>query len=238
MSIKQNLKMLTTGAILGGVLFSGVSYAASEMSIDVYFQPLKYFFDGVEKKAPADQQGFIYNGTTYVPLRFVSEALGKDVGYDAPTFGIYVGKQKEGTETYLEDMQTLTSNQNQGNFKKISTFKTNVGTQFVHGYQVGTYGLYSDNLGRMTNEYLLNGNFKSFQALLAPGEGWNTLNKQENIGHIEIYADDKLVYKSENIASNTTQPVAVNVNLTGVLKLKIDLIQGTGLGLLDAKFIQ
>ena len=67
----KGLRYVTVGVVLGGVLFSGVSYAATAINIAVNFQPLKYFFDGVEKKAPADQQGFIYNGTTYVPLRFV-----------------------------------------------------------------------------------------------------------------------------------------------------------------------
>lgn len=43
MSKLKRMKDVTVGVVLGGVLFSGVSYAAST-SIDVSFQPLKYFF--------------------------------------------------------------------------------------------------------------------------------------------------------------------------------------------------
>lgn len=60
MSKLKRIKDVTVGVVLGGMLFSGMSYAASATSIDVYFQPLKYFFDGVEKKAPEEQQGFVY----------------------------------------------------------------------------------------------------------------------------------------------------------------------------------
>ncbi|CAG7648699.1 peptidylprolyl isomerase [Paenibacillus allorhizosphaerae] len=85
------------GLVLGlslGVMMTGSIAFASGTQIEVYFQNLKYMFDGVEKK-PTEEQGagFIYNGTTYVPLRFVSEALGKEVGYDADTETIWVGKK-------------------------------------------------------------------------------------------------------------------------------------------------
>ncbi|CAG7611184.1 Foldase protein PrsA [Paenibacillus solanacearum] len=83
------------GLVLGlslGVMMTGSIAFASGTQIEVYFQNLKYMFDGVEKKPTEGQgAGFIYNGTTYVPLRFVSEALGKEVGWDAETETIWVG---------------------------------------------------------------------------------------------------------------------------------------------------
>lgn len=50
---------------------TAAAYASRGSQIEVYFQKMKYMFDGMEKK-PATEQGFIYNGTMYVPLRFVS----------------------------------------------------------------------------------------------------------------------------------------------------------------------
>ncbi len=55
------------------------SAATASKTIQVTFLPIKYLFDGVEKKPPEGQAGFVYQGTVYVPLRFVGEALGKEV---------------------------------------------------------------------------------------------------------------------------------------------------------------
>ncbi|MFB0844924.1 peptidylprolyl isomerase [Paenibacillus oleatilyticus] len=91
--MNDKLKGLALGLSLGVMLTGSVAYA-SGTQIEVYFKQLKYMFDGLEKKPTAEQgQGFIYNGTTYVPLRFVSEALGKEVSWDENSGTIWVGKQ-------------------------------------------------------------------------------------------------------------------------------------------------
>lgn len=228
---------LMASFLVGSLFFSGIGYAAtSATNIKVFFQPLKYYFDGVEKKAPDDQQGFVYNGTTYVPLRFVSESFGKKIGYDGPTSSIYVGKQKEGTVTYLEEMQTITA---EGDGINVGNFTTNMGEKYVHG--IYSRHNYYGGYGHIKNEYILNGNYKAFEAYLAPNEGWNTSPKADAIGQLKVYADEKLVYSSGGVASDITKPIFVNVDLTGVLKVRIELDSEwdrEGLGLLDAKFIQ
>lgn len=70
-----------------------VAYAANSTKIEVYFENLRYMFDGVEKKPAADAKGFIYEGTTYVPLRFVGEALGQEVNWEDETKTIWIGRQ-------------------------------------------------------------------------------------------------------------------------------------------------
>ncbi|MCS7459729.1 peptidylprolyl isomerase [Paenibacillus doosanensis] len=100
--MNDKLKGLVLGLSLGVMLTGSVAYA-SGTQIEVYFQNLKYMFDGFEKKPAEDQgQGFIYNGTTYVPLRFVSEALGKDVQWDDETQTIWVGKKLDTAATVAE----------------------------------------------------------------------------------------------------------------------------------------
>lgn len=52
-------------------------------SIKVQSMDVKMVFDGVSMQPPTGQHVFIYNNSTYVPIRFVSYALQKSVSWDA-----------------------------------------------------------------------------------------------------------------------------------------------------------
>lgn len=56
--------------------------------IDVYFENVKYVFDGISKEPPEGLPGLIYKDTLYVPLRFMAESLGEEVGWDPATYTI------------------------------------------------------------------------------------------------------------------------------------------------------
>lgn len=118
---------------------------------------------------------------------------------------------------------------------EINSFITNTNQKFIHGYllPIPTANKYS----KSENECLLNGRYKSFNALVAPEEIWNKNDKNNDIGFVKIYADEELVYDSGAIPSDLTNPIKIDVDLTGVLKVKIHA-QGRGFGLLDAKFVQ
>jgi hypothetical protein len=238
----HKLKYILSGIIIGALLSGTVAYAAGTQ-ITVHFLPLKFFFDGFERLAPEDQQGFIYNGTTYVPLRFVSEALGKKVGYQAKTQSIYVGKQPEGSFTYMSKMKTHTvsSSYLPGAVEKLdSYFETNTGEKYLNTYLVGyweKYDRYYRYEGK-TFEYLLNGQYKKFEALLAPEARYSKDSKQNDIGYLKVYGDnDELLYYSGPVASDITTPVKVEVDLTGVLRAKIE-VKGKVMGLIEAKFVE
>ncbi|WP_438348167.1 stalk domain-containing protein [Paenibacillus sp. FA6] len=93
------LTRITLAIILLTTIFSGVAYAASSTKIDVNFYNLKYFFNGIEKKAPEDNKGFIYKGTTYVPLRFVADNLNQVVKWKSDTYTISMTSKQLGAET-------------------------------------------------------------------------------------------------------------------------------------------
>lgn len=78
------------GAIFGTVIFGSSLALAFSGQLQVDFAPLKYFFNDVQKYPPDGQQGFIYNGSTYVPLRFMAEGAGLDVEWDGNTNSIYI----------------------------------------------------------------------------------------------------------------------------------------------------
>ncbi|NOU89782.1 peptidylprolyl isomerase [Paenibacillus sp. LMG 31460] len=97
--MKDKVKGLIVGLTIGSVLSGTVAFAANSQ-IEVAFRSLKYMFDGVEK-APSEAKGFIYEGSTYVPLRFVSEALGKKVAWDEENETIWIGNNpKQVVATY------------------------------------------------------------------------------------------------------------------------------------------
>ncbi len=77
--------------LLGSLGLNAFAFADDgSSSIKVYFKSLKYVFHGVEKEPGENQKGFVYQDVTYVPLRFVSEALGKKVAWDDQTNTIIV----------------------------------------------------------------------------------------------------------------------------------------------------
>jgi len=84
----QKFSWFVTGCLVGIMLCSSVALAAPVVAESAVFH---YFFHGVEKTPPADQQGLVVNGRAYVPLRFVAESLNLPVDYDAATKTIYVG---------------------------------------------------------------------------------------------------------------------------------------------------
>ncbi len=57
-------------------------------NIDVTYQNINIVMDG--KTLSPDQEPFIYNGSTYVPLRFISESMGMQVSYDAATSTVFI----------------------------------------------------------------------------------------------------------------------------------------------------
>ena len=83
---KGFLSGMLTCALIIGTLGSAMALQGKEISI---FQKIKVFFNG-EVLQMKDAQGqeveaFVYEGTTYIPARAVSEAMGAKVSWDQET---------------------------------------------------------------------------------------------------------------------------------------------------------
>ena len=92
MMMKDKVKGLIIGLSVGSLIAGSVAYA-SATQIEVVFKNIKFMFNGIEKKSTAGQS-FVYKNTTYVPLRFVGEALGKNVTWDEKNQTIWFGDKK------------------------------------------------------------------------------------------------------------------------------------------------
>ena len=90
----SNAKRVGAGMLLGAAMTVMVGAGVPGERIEVYFKQIRFVFDGKDKPVPAEQgKPFVYNGTTYVPLRYMSEALGKPVHYDPKRETIRVGRR-------------------------------------------------------------------------------------------------------------------------------------------------
>lgn len=60
-------------------------------TIQVDFNTVKrIIIENQDKTPPDDMKPFVYNGRTYVPLRYVADALGKSVEWNAATGTVYI----------------------------------------------------------------------------------------------------------------------------------------------------
>lgn len=101
----KKMKYVTLGFIIGSVVGSVTPTLARNgaMQIQAVFKNIRVCVDGVEM-TPRDSAGqviepFIYNGTTYLPLRAIGEAVGKEVTWDGSSNTVYLGKS--GQTNYL-----------------------------------------------------------------------------------------------------------------------------------------
>ncbi|MCR8632421.1 copper amine oxidase N-terminal domain-containing protein [Paenibacillus radicis (ex Xue et al. 2023)] len=85
---KMKLWCASTMLLLGAV--SPVYAEQTPTPIDVYYAPLQFVIDNDVFAPHADQKGFIYEGSTYVPLRFISYSLKKAVRWDGDTYTVTV----------------------------------------------------------------------------------------------------------------------------------------------------
>lgn len=77
----RKIIITTLITVLCVLTFIDVAYGfLGNKTITVTYRNISIYING--KKATPSSEPFIYNGSTYVPLRFVSEALNKDVKWD------------------------------------------------------------------------------------------------------------------------------------------------------------
>lgn len=79
-------RTFVTGLLAGAILASATTAFASSDFIQAALYPVKFIINGKEQKLPDEYSILNYNGHAYVPIRFVTEQLGGNVGFiEAPT---------------------------------------------------------------------------------------------------------------------------------------------------------
>ena len=94
-NMKQNIRSMVSGMLIGSMLTGGITLAKTESeTLEAWFSDIKIMINGTEIQ-PKDANGnrvepFIVNGTTYLPVRAIGEALQKEVRWDGTTNTVFL----------------------------------------------------------------------------------------------------------------------------------------------------
>lgn len=164
------------------------------------------YVDGI-KLEPTDANGnpvetFVYNGTTYVPLRAVSESLGKSVKWDGANKRAYIG-EVPGEKQYL--LSVCPPYQTAG--YSTETTYTMAGEKYAHGMSL------NDNYNGMAI-FNLNGQYDTLEFDIGHIDG-----KTMKDGQYYFYLDGELAYSID--LTSEMLPAHYSIPLHGALQLKI-----------------
>ncbi len=233
---KGKLQGVIIGTLIGTLLAGGATgYALSTGTLrDVLMDGVKIVVDGKELH-PTDANGksvepFIYNGTTYLPVRAVAHAINKAVYWDGPEFTVYLGEMDgklEHPTVKLEDMVSIGTR-----IRKTDELTDNYG----NNYSRAIFN-YWDN-GNL--EYLLNMKYSRFKGTLYIPNGVYS----NDSCYLTIEADGKTLYTSPKM-TKSSRPIDIDISVKGYNDIKITFSKTSGLDdqymklcLADAGFYQ
>ena len=214
--IRKSLKGFISGFVVAVLLISSVSVFASgaiRENIEIIKNNIKLVIDGKPVEFGKDADGkqiepFIYNGTTYLPVRAVGEAVGKKVDWDGATQTVYLG-EKPGETNYMTEVLNPYNNNNTTIFNLNDTEILDIaGTEFKTGYRPSSWrgGELKFNLNSLYKELTF-----------SYGPSYSYKNKP---GTLNIYLDNNLY---ENLEINENDPVkTMTIKLTGVNQIRFE----------------
>lgn len=196
-------------ALLFAIAVTATGTVTSKM-IEVFYGVSIYVDDSLLDARDANGkpvEAFIYNGTTYLPVRAISEAVGKGVQWDGKTRTVYLGKHNgEKPAVWLKDMDAF---HKEGTVTFTESEQDNTGKTYQHTVRAAS--------GK--NTYLLNGQYSKITGTI----GILQESREASSGAyapLRIYGDDELLY--ETVVRGGELPQEFSVDLTGVLQMRVE----------------
>lgn len=105
------MKKFISGLLIGGIVMtSATAFAANVVNMQAVYSVKRLVVNGVD--TGKGSSAFVSNGTTYVPLRTVSDALGHSISWDSSTKTIYINSNGNNTTNgEPTDLPTASANQ-------------------------------------------------------------------------------------------------------------------------------
>lgn len=199
--------------MVGVLLLSSAIFAASfRKNITVDYIGIKLVVDGKEVIMGNDMAGnkiepFAYEGTTYLPVRALAEALGKNVQWDDATKTVFIGDgaiaPAQGSVVDLLEITEPFSTDN-------AMTKINYSLAGVEYKNIVYFKSFLYRQGHAN--FNLEGKYTNLTAKLGANKAGTTIR-------FDFIADGKLLQSYDVISGQL--PVDVNLNVTGVSLLEI-----------------
>lgn len=219
---KERAKGMIVGIVITLILVSTAGVFASgqvNKNIKVLYNNIKLVIDGKPVAFGKDSVGkdiepFIHNGTTYLPVRAVGEALGKNVDWDGATQTVYLGEKPGKTRYLTEEIDPF-------DYSNVDIFKLNNPEKIeIAGYEFNTgYGKYDWEPSVL--RFNLNSQYKQLTFKYGPYKSF-----KDEPGVMNIYLDDNL-HKRYVIDQNDDIKNEV-IDISGVNQLRIELEYSSG----------
>ena len=214
----RNIRAFFCG-VLVTLLVVGMSNSAmavlASRTIQVYTGVDVYVDD--QKLEPKDANGnpvevFAYNGTTYLPLRAVGNALGLPVQWEGSTESVYIGKHNGDTPAaYLCELDYFTMEGRGWEFGGKQ--KDNLGKE--HNHIIKPENRHNGSGKSVT--YVLNGQYSRLTAVYFLDYEQRSDDYRYTL---TIYGDGRELWKGT--VSAGIEPIDIDLDLTGVLKLTLE----------------
>lgn len=207
----KKIKSFILGLIIGVTIAGTIGAFAYTDYIEAVYNNIKIVVDG--KEIHPNSEPFISNGTTYLPVRAVAEALGKPVNWDGPNYTVYIGNMDSKLEyptLMLKNAKNIGNSQNWINELEGKTLIDNYGNTYSNGLWI------CGRFGEKNIETLLDGKYSRFKATLYVSQNY-IIDRPVSI---TIEADGYEIYSSPQF-TKLSRPVDVDLDITGYNDFKI-----------------
>lgn len=209
---KKAIGLVLVGIIAGSSI---TAFAAGGRKIEVFDNVKKVIVNKINKPFTKGEEPFTYNGRTYVPLRYISEALGENVDWDGKTGTVYIGDRYSTSAHYWNKEIMHMSYKGSFSYDHNSDEyrENNIGEKFSNYLEV----IDVKNSSTSFVEFPLNGQYKKFTA--RAGYMKKYMNAAEV--NVKILLDDKVKY--ETVFKQGSMPKDISIDLTGANKIKFQI---------------
>jgi len=187
--------------------------ASTNRQLNAMFNNIKIVVDGT-LITPKDSNGkaiepFIVDGTTYLPVRAVADAVGKEVYWDGPNYTVYLGAMGDIGQSMSLKLENAV---NIGDYSWLRADSNKLTDNYGNTYSTAFYTYASSG----TFETLLNMKYSAFKGTAYVVQGYSN----DGPSSFTIEADGHTIYTSPQI-SKTSSPIQINVNIAGYNDFKI-----------------